>query len=152
MKLAIEEAKVAQIHGEVPVGAIIINAEKKVISCGRNMNRELNDPTAHAEIIALRRACELLGSPKLHGCSIYVTLEPCPMCASAISIAHIENLFYGASDPKSGGVENGPRIFSHKQTHFQVNIFQGFCEAEISTLMDDFFSSLRKRPKMDGNN
>ena len=148
MKIAIEEAKIARKQGEIPVGAVIINSEKKIISRGRNMNRQLNDPTAHAEIIALRRACSLLGSNRLTGCSIYVTLEPCPMCASAISIANIENLFYGASDPKSGGVENGPRIFLHQQTHFKTNIFQGFYEAETRELLTGFFQSLRKSKKL----
>ena len=108
------------------------------------MTRELNDPTAHAEIIALRNACTVVGSNRLIGCSLYVTLEPCPMCASAISAANIENLFYGASDPKSGGIEDGPRVFAHKQTHFKTNIFHGFYEAEISELLTDFFQSLRK--------
>lgn len=144
MKLAITEAKAAQKYGEVPIGAVVINSKGKIISLGRNMTRELNDPTAHAEIIALRRACNLVGSSRLIGCSLYVTLEPCPMCATAISIANIENLFYGASDPKSGGIENGPRIFSHKQAHFKTNIFHGFYEAEISVLLTDFFQTLRK--------
>ena len=144
MKIAIEEAKAAKETGEIPVGAVIIDADKKIIAQGRNMSRASNDPTAHAEIIALRRACSLVGSNRLSGCSIYVTLEPCPMCASAISIANIKNLFYGASDPKSGGIENGPRIFLHDQTHFKTNIFHGFCETEISSLLSDFFKSLRK--------
>ena len=144
MNIAIEEAKVAQKNGEIPVGAVVIDSQKKIISRGRNMTRELNDPTAHAEIIALRNACNLVSSNRLIGCSLYVTLEPCPMCASAISAANIENLFYGASDPKSGGIENGPRVFTHKQIHFKTNIFHGFYEAEISDLLTDFFQSLRK--------
>lgn len=144
MKIAIEEAKIAQRCGEIPVGAVIVSAEKKIISKGRNMNRELNDPTAHAEIIALRSACNLLESNRLRGCSMYVTLEPCPMCASAISIANIENLFYGVSDPKSGGIENGPTIFKHEQTHFKTNIFSGFYELEIEDLLTGFFQSLRR--------
>ena len=144
MKVAIEQAKVARKYGEIPVGAVIVNAEKRIIARGRNMNRQLNDPTAHAEIIALRNACSILESNRLTGCSIYVTLEPCPMCAMAISIANVENLFYGASDPKSGGIENGPKIFQHQQTHFKTNIFHGFCETEIGDLLTDFFRSLRQ--------
>ena len=144
MKVAIEEAKAAQKNGEIPVGAVVIDSQRKIISRGRNMTRELNDPTAHAEIIALRNACTVIGSNRLIGCSLYVTLEPCPMCAAAISTANVENLFYGASDPKSGGIENGPRVFSHRQTHFKTNIFHGFYEAEISALLTNFFQSLRK--------
>ena len=147
MEIAIEEAKVARDNGEIPVGAVIIDSKQNILSRGRNMNRELNDPTAHAEIIAIRRACSLLGSQRLSGCSIYVTLEPCPMCASAISIANVENLFYGASDLKSGGIENGPKIFSHEQTHFKPNVFQGFHEAETSALMTNFFQLLRNTKK-----
>ena len=143
MKIAIQEAKLAKAQGEVPIGAVIIDKKQKVIARGRNMTKSLKDPTAHAEIIAIRSACDYRGSEKLTGCSIYVTLEPCPMCASAISIAHIKNLFYGASDPKSGGVEIGPKIFSHSQTHFKPNIFNGFCEEEIHSIMKDFFLTLR---------
>ena len=144
MKIAIEEAKLAQKQGEVPVGAVIVDRQKKVIARGRNMMRSLKDPTSHAEITAIKKACNFLNSERLIGCSIYVTLEPCPMCASAISTAQLENLFYGASDPKSGGIESGPKILSHQQTHFKTNIFNGFFEEEISNLMKDFFSTLRK--------
>jgi len=143
MKTAIHQAALAKAKGEVPVGAVIIDSKKKIIALGRNMTRGLNDPTAHAEIIAIRRACKYLNSPRLTGCSMYVTLEPCPMCASAISATHIKNLFYGASDPKSGGIETGPRIFSHEQTHYKTNIFSGFHEEEARNLVKDFFLSLR---------
>ena len=144
MQIAIEEAQLAQEQGEVPVGAVIINSKKEIISFGRNMTRSQNDPTSHAEIVAIRKACNYLKSDRLTGCSIYVTLEPCPMCAYAISKAHIKNLFYGASDPKSGGIEIGPKIFSHTQTHFKTNIFNGFQQETISLLMRNFFLSLRK--------
>ena len=143
MKVAIEEANFAKETGEVPIGAVIVDAKKEIIALGQNMTRSLKDPTAHAEIIAIRRACSYLNSERLNGCSIYVTLEPCPMCASAIASAHIKNLFYGASDPKSGGIEKGPRIFSHEQTHFKTQIFNGFHEEEISRLMKNLFSALR---------
>ena len=143
MKIAIQQANYAKEKGEVPIGAVIIDAKKEIIALGRNMTKSLKDPTAHAEIIAIRRACNNLNSERLNGCSIYVTLEPCPMCASAIGATRLKNLFYGASDPKSGGVERGPRIFSHKQTHFKTEIFNGFYEEEISKLMKDFFLSLR---------
>ena len=144
MKIAIQEAKLARNHGEVPIGAVIIDKNQQIIALGRNMTRSLKDPTAHAEIIAIRRACRYLNSEKLNDCSIYVTIEPCAMCASAISAAHIKNLFYGASDPKSGGIEIGPKIFSQSQTHFKTAIFNGFYEEDIRTIMKDFFLPLRK--------
>ena len=148
MKLAIEQAKIARSLGEIPVGALILNQENEIIARGHNLNRSLCDPTAHAEIIALRKACVNLQTDRLIGCSIYVTLEPCPMCASAISFSRISNLYYGASDPKSGGVELGSRIFSQKQTHFKPNIFNGFCEKEINRLMTGFFQSIRQSKKV----
>ena len=144
MRVAIKEAELAKNAGEVPIGAVIVDSKKNIISRGRNMTRELSDPTAHAEIVAIRRACNSLNSERLIDCSIYVTIEPCPMCSSAIATAHIKNLFYGASDPKSGGIEIGPKIFTHKQTHFKTNIFNGFYEEEISKIMKDFFLSLRR--------
>ena len=144
MRIAIQEAKLAKDFGEVPIGAVIIDSKKNIISRGRNMTRELSDPTAHAEIVAIRRACNSLNSERLIDCSIYVTLEPCPMCASAISTAYIKNLFYGASAPKSCGVEIGPKIFSHEQAHFKTNVFHGFYEEEISKIMKKFFLSLRR--------
>tara|TARA_A100001015_G_C15024470_1_gene729700 strand:+ start:1669 stop:2109 length:441 start_codon:yes stop_codon:yes gene_type:complete len=144
MQIAIQEAKLAKEQGEVPVGAVIINPAREIISRGRNMTRSLKDPTAHAEIIAIRKACTYLDSERLTGCSIYVTLEPCSLCASAISFAHLKSLFYGASDLKSGAVASGQKIFSCRQTHFKTEIFNGFHEEEISSLMKDFFLSLRK--------
>ena len=144
MKIAIQEAKLARDHGEIPVGAVIIDKKQQIIAVGRNMTRSLKDPTAHAEIIAIRRACRYLKSDKLTNCSIYVTIEPCAMCASAISAAHIKNLFYGASDPKSGGIEMGAKIFSQSQTHFKTEVFNGFYEDDISRIMKDFFLTLRK--------
>ena len=143
MKTAIHQATLAKTQGEVPIGAVIIDTKKEIIAVGRNMTKSLNDPTAHAEIIAIRRACKYLNSPRLKGCSIYVTIEPCPMCASAISAAYISNLFYGASDPKSGGIETGPRIFSHEQSHYKTKVFSGFHEEESRKLMKEFFLSLR---------
>ena len=147
MKLAIEEAKLAKSLGEVPIGAVILNKKNEILAKGHNLSRSLCDPTAHAEIMAIREACLKLKTDRLIGCSLYVTLEPCPMCASAISISRISNLYYGASDPKSGGIEIGPQIFSHNQSHFKPNIFQGFCEKEISYLMTDFFKEIRKAQK-----
>ena len=144
MTIAIREANLAKQEGEVPIGAVIVNSENEIIARGRNMTRNLKDPTAHAEILAIRQACHRLNSDRLLGCSIYVTLEPCAMCASAISLARIKNLFYGLADPKSGGVEVGARVFSQRQTHFKSDIYCGFCEEEIKKLMKDFFVFLRK--------
>ena len=144
MTIAIREANLAKQEGEVPIGAVIVNSENEIIARGRNMTRNLKDPTAHAEILAIRQACQRLNSDRLLGCSIYVTLEPCAMCASAISLARIKNLFYGLADPKSGGVEVGARVFSQRQTHFKSDIYCGFCEEEIKKLMKDFFVFLRK--------
>ena len=148
MELAIEEAKIAGRLGEIPVGALVINKNNEIIARGHNLNRSLHDPSAHAEIIAIRRACAKLQTDRLTGYSMYVTLEPCPMCASAIATSRISTLYYGASDPKSGGVELGPRIFSHKQTHFKPTVFSGFCEEEIKTMLDDFFKSMRRKKKV----
>ena len=116
MPIAIDEAKKAEGRGEVPVGALI-EIDGKVISSAGNRTRELKDPTAHAEILAIRNACSILGVERLIGANLYVTLEPCPMCAAAISHARIANLYYGASDIKSGGVNQGPCIFNHPQSH-----------------------------------
>ena len=115
MPIAIDEAKKAEDRGEVPVGALI-EIDGKVISSAGNRTRELKDPTAHAEILAIRNACLILGVERLIGANLYVTLEPCPMCAAAISHARIANLYYGASDIKSGGVNQGPCIFNHPQS------------------------------------
>ena len=143
MKEALREAYNAFERKEVPVGAIIANSEGEIVVGYGNMNRQLNDPTAHAEILAIRAACKKLQSPFLLNCSIYVTVEPCAMCASAIAAARLKRVYYGASDAKSGGVEVGARIFDHSQTHHCPEIYSGFCEDEISTLMKRFFLNLR---------
>ena len=144
MKLALEDAKAAADRGEVPVGAVIVSPDGKVIAHAGNRTRELNDPTGHAEILAIRAACTDLGQERLAGCDLYVTLEPCPMCAAAISNARIARLYYGASDPKSGGVAQGPRIFSHPQCHHVPEVYDGIAEAECSELLVGFFEGLRE--------
>ena len=145
MKLAIEEANFAQNRGEVPVGAVIINSEKQIIARSGNRVRELKDPTAHAEILAIRSACNNLKSQNLNNCSIFVTLEPCSMCASAIAFSRIKTLAYGATDKKSGGIENGCCVYSHSQTHHKPEVFSGFCEEEINRIMKNFFERIRSR-------
>lgn len=142
MPIAIDEAKKAEDRGEVPVGALI-EIDGKVISSAGNRTRELKDPTAHAEILAIRNACSILGVERLIGANLYVTLEPCPMCAAAISHARIVNLYYGASDIKSGGVNQGPCIFNHPQSHHKPEVYDGISETECKKLLLDFFKQKR---------
>ncbi|MEM1237128.1 MAG: nucleoside deaminase [Pseudomonadota bacterium] len=143
MTRALELARDAGAAGEVPVGAVIVGPSGEVLAEARNAMRATSDPTAHAEIAAIRAACTALGSERLTGCDLYVTLEPCPMCAAAISAARIARLYYGASDPKSGGVEQGPRVFSHPQAHHVPEIYDGIGAAEAETLLKSFFSARR---------
>ena len=117
MEAALEEARAAAARGEVPVGAVLVGADGTVLARAGNRTRELADPTTHAEMLAIRAACAALGSERLTGSSLYVTLEPCAMCAAAISAARIARLYYGAEDPKSGGVAHGARVFAHPQAH-----------------------------------
>lgn len=142
MPIAIDVAKKAEDRGEVPVGALI-EIDGKVISSAGNRTRELKDPTAHAEILAIRNACSILGVERLIGANLYVTLEPCPMCAAAISHARIANLYYGASDIKSGGVNQGPCIFNHPQSHHKPEVYDGISETECKKLLLDFFKQKR---------
>jgi tRNA(adenine34) deaminase len=143
MDIALDEAKEAAKRGEVPVGAVIVMGGQLIAQEG-NRTRELHDPTAHAEMLAIRAACAALGQERLSGCDLYVTLEPCPMCAAAISNARIARLYYGASDPKSGGVENGAKVFTHAQCHHVPEVYDGIGEAASSELLSAFFAGLRK--------
>ncbi len=143
MQIALTEAEAAAARGEIPVGAVVLRGGEVIAQAG-NRTRELNDPTAHAEILAIREACRLLGQERLTGCDLYVTLEPCPMCAAAISNARIGRLYYGASDPKSGGIRQGPRVFSHPQCHHVPEVYDGIDEARSGALLAAFFAGLRK--------
>ncbi|WP_296420273.1 nucleoside deaminase [Pseudooctadecabacter sp.] len=143
MDRALSEARAAATRGEVPVGAVVVSPQGEVIAAAGNRTRELNDPTAHAEVLAIRAACASLGQERLTGHDLYVTLEPCPMCAAAISNARIGRLYYGASDPKSGGVEQGARVFSHPQCHHKPEIFEGLAEGEARDLLIRFFADKR---------
>lgn len=143
MNLALAEARSAAARGEVPVGAVIVDAAGKVVAQAGNRTREEHDPTAHAELLAIRMACKALGQERLTGLDLYVTLEPCPMCAAAISAARIARLYYGAADPKSGGVEQGPCVFSHPQCHHVPEVYAGVQERECTELLADFFKDLR---------
>jgi tRNA(Arg) A34 adenosine deaminase TadA len=147
MPIAIDEAKAAGERGEVPVGAVIVSADGEIIARAGNETRALNDPTAHAEILAIRRACAALGSERLIGCSLWVTLEPCPMCAAAIGFARISRLYFGASDPKSGGVDHGPRIFDASSAHHVPEVFNGIAEDQCTVLLRDFFAQKRRASK-----
>jgi|TARA_B110000305_G_scaffold162063_1_gene179336 tRNA(Arg) A34 adenosine deaminase TadA len=143
MSKALVQARAAANRGEVPVGAVIVDGAGKVIALAGNRTRELSDPTAHAEVLAIRAACSALGAERLTGCDLYVTLEPCPMCAAAISNARIGRLYYGASDPKSGGVEQGPRVFSHAQCHHAPEVYDGIDAVASQKLLRDFFKERR---------
>lgn len=143
MAAAIAEAKAAAARGETPVGAVVVDPQTGVIAAAGNRTRELLDPTAHAEVLAIRAACKLRGSERLTGLDLYVTLEPCPTCAGAIAAARIARLYYGASDPKSGGVEQGPCVFSHPQSHHKPEIYGGIEEAATGALLRDFFQKRR---------
>ena len=143
MGLALEEAKAAAARGEVPVGAVILDPNGAVIAKAGNQTRALNDPTAHAEILVIRAACAALKSERLPGFRLYVTLEPCPMCAAAISAARIAKLFYAVSDPKSGGIAQGPRIFQHSQAHHIPEVYDGIRAAESEMLLKEFFAQKR---------
>lgn len=145
MQAALEEARAAAARGEVPVGAVLVDAAGQMVARAGNRTRERSDPTAHAEILVLRAGCAALGSERLPGHALYVTLEPCPMCAAAIAAARIARLCYGAADPKSGGVAHGPRIFSHPQCHHRPDVFDGLAEAESSAILRDFFTGKRQR-------
>ena len=143
MEMALDEARAAEARAEVPIGAIIVDATGKVIARAGNRTRELSDPTAHAEIVAIRAACAAAGSERLPECDVYVTLEPCPMCAAAISFARLRRLYFAASDPKGGGVEHGARIFNQPTCHHAPELYAGLCETESAQLLKAFFSQRR---------
>lgn len=143
LDLAFAAARKAAAEGEVPVGAAVVR-DGRVIAVAHNQPRALRDPSAHAEILAIRAACAALDDERLSGCDLYVTLEPCAMCAGAISAARIRRLYYGASDPKGGGVEHGPRVFNHPTCHHAPEVYSGFREAEAADLLRSFFAERRE--------
>jgi tRNA(adenine34) deaminase len=142
MQQALAEAQAAAGRGEVPVGAVITRAGIVIAAAG-NRTRELGDPTAHAEMLAIRMACEALGEERLNGCDLHVTLEPCPMCAGAISFARIRRLYFGAADPKGGAVESGVRLYAAPTCHHAPEVYGGLAEAEAAALLRDFFKDRR---------
>jgi tRNA(Arg) A34 adenosine deaminase TadA len=143
MLAALAEAEAAAARGEVPVGAVVVRADGRVLASTGNRTRELSDPTAHAEMLAIRQACAAQGSERLDGADLYVTLEPCPMCAAAMSFARVRRLYFGACDPKSGGVEHGPRIFSQPTCHHAPEVYGGIEEAQAADLLREFFARRR---------
>ncbi len=145
MAIALAEAAAAAARGETPVGAVVWDpAAGMAVAQAGNRVREHRDPTGHAEILALRAACAARGSERLPGLDLYVTLEPCAMCAGAIAGARIARLYWGAGDPKSGGVEHGARVFTHPQAHHRPELYPGLGEAESAALLRRFFAGLRR--------
>jgi tRNA(adenine34) deaminase len=143
MLAALAEAEAAGLREEVPVGAVVVSVDGIVLGRAGNRTRELADPTAHAEMLAIRQACATQGSERLDSADIYVTLEPCAMCAAAISFARIRRLYWGATDPKGGGVEHGARIFSQPTCHHAPELYGGIEEVRSAALLQGFFARRR---------
>ncbi len=143
MALALAEARAAAARGEVPVGAVVVDADGTVLAQAGNRTEADNDPSAHAEILALRAAAARKGVPRLPECDLYVTVEPCAMCAAAISFARIRRLYFGAADPKMGAVEHGPRFFGQPTCHHAPEVYGGIAESDAAALMRDFFRTRR---------
>lgn len=143
MEQALAEAEAAAARGEVPVGAVVLSEAGEILAAAGNRVEELSDPTAHAEMLVIREAAQRLGTPRLAGCDLHVTLEPCPMCAQAISFARLRRLYFGAEDPKGGGVEHGPRIFASASCHHRPEVYGGIGEARAAALLRRFFRERR---------
>ncbi len=143
LSLAFAAARRAAGEGEVPVGAAVVR-DGVVVAVAHNRPRALRDPTAHAEILAIRAACQALDDERLSGCDLYVTLEPCAMCAAAISFARIRRLYFAAADPKGGAVEHGPRFFNQATCHHRPDVYGGLREGEAAALLRDFFAERRE--------
>jgi tRNA(adenine34) deaminase len=143
MALALAEAALAAEAGEVPVGAVLVAPDGTLLARDRNRIEERRDPTAHAEILVIRAAAARLGTPRLVGCDLHVTLEPCPMCATAASLARLRRVYYGAEDPKGGGVDHGPRIFACSSCHHRPEVYGGIGERQAAALLRRFFQARR---------
>jgi len=143
MDIALSEARQAAARGEVPVGAVLLDAGGAVLAQAGNRTEELCDASAHAELLVLREAARLRGSPRLPGCTVVVTLEPCAMCAAALSAFRIARVVFGAYDPKGGGIDHGPRIYDAPGSHHRPEVVGGFRETEAAALLKDFFAALR---------
>lgn len=145
MQMALDEAQAAAAAGEVPVGAVIVASDGQVLARARNAMRRDNDPTAHAEIAAIRAACEKLGNERLTDCDLYVTLEPCPMCAGAIAEARLRRLYYGAADVKGGAVDHGVALFAQSSCHHAPEVIGAVRESDCAALLKTFFAAKRGR-------
>ena len=143
MSLALEEAHAAAARGEVPVVAVLVSPQGELLASAGNRTEELADPTAHAEILVIRQAASLLRSPRLIGCDLYVTLEPCALCAAAISFARLRRVIFGAYDPKGGGIEHGPRFFTQPTCHHAPEVIGGVEETTAGQLLKKFFEERR---------
>ncbi len=143
MERALQQAQAAAERGEVPIGAVVVGPDGTVIAEAGNRTEADRDPTAHAELLAIRAAAARLGAPRLVDCDLHVTLEPCPMCAQAISFARIRRLYYGAADPKGGGVEHGPRIFSQPTCHHRPEVYSGISQQRAADMLREFFKERR---------
>lgn len=144
MALALNEARAAASRGEVPVGAVVVGPDGAVVASARNRVEERGDPTAHAEFLALRQAASMLGTARTGECDLFVTLEPCALCAAAIAMHRIKRVYFGAYDPKGGAVEHGPRLFTHKTTMWQPEVYGGIRESNSAELLQAFFKKLRE--------
>lgn len=143
MEVALDAARQAASRGEVPVGAVLVAPDGSITASDGNRTREHLDPSAHAEMLVIRTGCQTAQSERLPGYDLYVTLEPCAMCAAAISVARIRRLYFGASDPKSGGVDHGARVFSHATCHHAPDVYGGISEDEAQELLQNFFATRR---------
>ncbi len=143
MNAALDEARAAALRGEVPVGAVVLGPDGRILARAGNQVEAAHDAAGHAEIIALRAAAKVLGSPRLVGCDLVVTLEPCPMCAAAAGLFRIRRVVFGAYDPKGGGVEHGPRIYAAPGAQHRPEVVGGVRESEAAALLKDFFAALR---------
>lgn len=143
MQMALEMARQAAEAGEVPVGAVLVDGKGQVLARAGNKTESLSDPTAHAEMLAVREACRAQGAPRLEDCDLYVTLEPCAMCAAALSFARLRRLYYGAYDPKGGAVDHGPKFFSQATCHHRPEIYGGIMEGECARVLQEFFQKKR---------
>jgi tRNA(adenine34) deaminase len=143
MQRALDRAREAAERGEVPIGCVVVGPDGEILAEAGNRTEADRDPTAHAELLAIRAAAARIGAPRLVDCDLHVTLEPCPMCAQAISFARLRRVYYGASDPKGGGVEHGPRIFQQPTCHHRPEVYSGIAESEAAELLRAFFRERR---------
>ncbi len=143
MGLALLEAEAAMAAGEVPVGAVLVGPDGAVLARDRNRIEERSDPTAHAELLVLRAAAQRLATPRLVGCDLYATLEPCPMCAHAASLARVRRIYFGAEDPKGGGVDHGPRVLASSSCHHRPEVYGGIAAERSAALLRTFFRARR---------